>query len=88
MDVSSVTVTDGGTTYALGDIITISGAQITGGGDGTDDFTVTITSIVPVRPAITSTINASIDAINQLTLDLVTCLLLCKDSGGTGLTLY
>ena len=65
MDVSSVTVTDGGTTYALGDIITISGNQITGGGDGADDFTVTITSIVPVRPAITSTtINASIDAIN------------------------
>ena len=65
LDVSSVTVTNGGTTYALGDIITISGAQITGGGDGTDDFTVTITSIVPVRPAITSTtINASIDAIN------------------------
>ena len=65
LDVSSVTVTDGGTTYALGDIITISGNQITGGGDGADDFTVTITSIVPVRPAITSTtINASIDAIN------------------------
>ena len=64
LDVSSVTVTDGGSTYANGDVITISGSQITGGSDGTDDFTVTVTSVVPVRPAQTSTtINASIDEV-------------------------
>ncbi len=63
-DVSSVTVTDGGGTYALGDVITISGAQITGGADVTDDFTVTVATLSHANPAIIATkINASIDSV-------------------------
>jgi hypothetical protein len=72
-DVTSVAVkdldyvTNGGSTYALGDVIRISGAQITGGVDGTDDFYVTVTSLDYVKPAQTSTrISASIDGIKLL----------------------
>ena len=64
-DVISVTPTNGGSTYALGDVITISGAQITGGVDGTDDFTVTVSVLDHANPAIIATkINASIDSVS------------------------
>ena len=65
-DITSVTVESGdeGSTYSLGDLITISGAQITGGVDGTDDFVVSVSELKFVRPAQTSTtINASIDEV-------------------------
>ena len=63
-DVSSVTVTNGGGTYALGDVITISGAQITGGVDVTDDFTLTVNGLSHANPATIATkINAAIDSV-------------------------
>ena len=63
-DVISVTVTDGGGTYALGDVITISGAQITGGADGADDFTVTVSKLSHANPAVIVTkITAAIDSV-------------------------
>ena len=63
-DISSVTVTAGGGTYVLGDVITVSGAQITGGADGTDDFTLTVTGLSHANPATVITkINASIDSV-------------------------
>ena len=63
-DVISVTPTSGGSTYALGDVITISGAQITGGVDVTDDFTVTVTGLSHANPAVIATkISASIDSV-------------------------
>ena len=63
-DVISVTPDIAGYPYSLGDVITISGAQITGGIDGTDDFTVTVTELSFSNPAQTSVlINASIDSV-------------------------
>ena len=63
-DIISVVVTNVGSTYSLGDLITVSGAQIPGGVDGTDDFVLRVASLEFVRPAETSTtINASIDEI-------------------------
>jgi hypothetical protein len=63
-DVISVVPDTSGYPYALGDVITISGAQITGGVDVTDDFTVTVTELSFSNPAQTSVlINASIDSV-------------------------
>ena len=62
-DVSSATVTTGGNSYALGDLITINGEKITGGGSA-DDFVLKVESLTYVRKAVTSTtINASIDEV-------------------------
>ena len=61
--IESVAVTDGGSTYGLGDVITISGASM-GGTDTTHDATVTITKLTHLDPAVTTCIlNASIDTI-------------------------
>jgi len=61
--IESVTVTDGGSTYGLGDVITISGASM-GGTDGTHDATVTVTKLTHADPAVTTCVlNASIDTI-------------------------
>ena len=61
--ISSVTITDGGSTYALGDVITISGASV-GGVDVTDDFTLTVGTLYYDDPATTTTtINAEVDSI-------------------------
>ena len=61
--IESITVTDGGSTYALGDVITISGASM-GGTDVTHDATVTVDKLTHLDPAITNCVlNASIDAI-------------------------
>ena len=62
-DVASATVTTGGNAYALGDLITINGEKITGGGSA-DDFVLKVESLTFVRKAVTSTtINASIDEV-------------------------
>ena len=62
-DVTSATITTGGNAYALGDLITINGEKITGGGSG-DDFVLKVESLTYFRKAVTSTtINASIDEV-------------------------
>ena len=62
-NIDSVTPENGGSTYALGDIITISGASV-GAVDGTDDFTVTVDGLSHANPATTVTkINGSIDSV-------------------------
>ena len=62
-DISTVTVTDGGSTYALGDVITISGSAL-GGVDTTDDVTVVVSGLThnDVVRFVTK-INASVDSI-------------------------
>ena len=59
--ISSVTVTDGGTAYNIGDDITISGADL-GGTDGTHDVVLDLTSMAFANVVSTSTLlDASID---------------------------
>ena len=62
-DVSTITVTDGGSTYALGDVITISGGVL-GGADTTDDVTVAVATLSHSDVVeFTTKINASVDSI-------------------------
>ena len=62
-DVQTVNVLSGGSTYSLGDLITIRGEDITGGSSA-DDFVLRVDSLDFVRKAVTSTtIDASIDAV-------------------------
>ena len=62
-DITLPTVLAGGATYSLGDLITVRGEDITGGGSS-DDFVLRVDSLNFVRKAVTSTtIDASIDSV-------------------------
>ena len=61
--IDTVSVTGGGSTYSLGDVITFDGTKLPGG-DSTEDFTITIQTLSHADPATISTIiNASIDTV-------------------------
>ena len=61
--ISTVTCTDGGSTYALGDVITFDGTKLPGGASN-EDFTVTVNGLAHANPATISTLlNASVDTI-------------------------
>jgi len=61
--ISSVTCTDGGVAYALGDVITFDGTKLPGGASN-EDFTVTVDGLSHANPAtITTTLDAAVDAI-------------------------
>ena len=61
--IDTVTVTGGGSTYSVGDVITFDGTKLPGG-DSTEDFTVTVQTLSHADPATISTIiDASIDTV-------------------------
>ena len=65
-DITSVTCTDGGSTYALTNIITIAGDQL-GGATPANDATVTVTALTHADKSIVATLlNASVDTITIL----------------------
>ena len=61
--IATITVTGGGSTYALGDVITFDGTKIPGGASS-EDFTVTVNGLAHANPATISTLlDASVDSI-------------------------
>ena len=61
--ISTVTCTSGGSTYALGDVITFDGTKLPGG-SSSEDFTVTVNGLAHANPATIATLlNASVDSI-------------------------
>ena len=61
--IDTVSVTGGGSTYSLGDVITFDGTKLPGG-DSTEDFTITVQSLSHDDPATIATIiDASIDTV-------------------------
>ena len=61
--IDTITVTTGGSTYSLGDVITFDGTKIPGGASN-EDFTVTVNGLAHANPATIATLlDASVDTI-------------------------